>query len=770
MGQATDGESGASEQRPRPWAAEHRVRGRGAPIGIANVAQRRCYVAAMRRVTLALLIFVADVFVPEMSVSDAFRADASAQEPPANASVLGTISELVAHHRNREALEALERLPTAVQARPDVAYLAGRLHELVGQLGQAAQRYGQVEGLAPQLMSDAQWRAGRALARTGHCADALTRLDSAEGSAAPQAAAIAAECRARLAVTPEERAAAIDALRAVVRADAQNVDVVAAGVLLAELLVEGSKTDDAQAVLRPLHIERPTHPDAGLVAERLFDLNAPALTPEETLARARAFYDERQPARAAELLERRPPRSLRPQWLHLRGMALYKTRHNYAEASRVLAQAARAGGATAVDDAFHAARALSRADRDAQAIRAYRRLVRRSPRHARAGQAEYLAAWLELHIGRRSGASAMQRFADGPRATSRRRRDALWHLALRAFEGGRFSTAAQLFTRYAELGSGPMQEGRGRYWAARSRHRMGRHALAIRLYREARASAPLHWYGVWAGMRLRELGVDEPPPLGEPDEDHQPAQLDLGEVASTYARLGLIDDARRAFRRRERELRRDGATTRQLTDAYLRLGAAHRAYQLADPQRRLLRQKPDGAAQWAWNAAYPRPYRALVREAARRSQVEVAHVYATMRQESGYQPTVVSHADAIGLLQVMPEVGRRRGQAVGARVDRDRLFDPRWNTRLGADEISSVMHQFDGSLPLAIAAYNAGAARVRRWIEAWPHTDMDLFVEKIPFNETRNYVRRVTSHYARYRYLSEPDARIALPLRTPGSE
>ena len=139
-----------------------------------------------------------------------------------------------------------------------------------------------------------------------------------------------------------------------------------------------------------------------------------------------------------------------------------------------------------------------------------------------------------------------------------------------------------------------------------------------------------------------------------------------------------------------------------------------------------------------------------------------------MRQESGYDPDAVSRADAIGLLQVLPSSGRRIADQRGLPFSRDRLFDPHQNIRLGAAEIAAEWGRFriEGTdvQPLAIAAYNAGGARVQRWLHETGPVDLDLFVERIPFDETRNYVRRVTSHFARYRYAATRET-VTLPER-----
>jgi soluble lytic murein transglycosylase len=81
------------------------------------------------------------------------------------------------------------------------------------------------------------------------------------------------------------------------------------------------------------------------------------------------------------------------------------------------------------------------------------------------------------------------------------------------------------------------------------------------------------------------------------------------------------------------------------------------------------------------------------------------------------------------------------------------LQNPELNIPLGLREMSQLADRFDHVYPLSIAAYNAGTSRVQRWLRESGKIELDRFVERIPFNETRNYVRRVSTHYARYAYL-----------------
>jgi soluble lytic murein transglycosylase len=143
---------------------------------------------------------------------------------------------------------------------------------------------------------------------------------------------------------------------------------------------------------------------------------------------------------------------------------------------------------------------------------------------------------------------------------------------------------------------------------------------------------------------------------------------------------------------------------------------------------------------------YPRPYTAEVNVASEASGVAGDLIYAIMRQESLYRADAVSHAGALGLLQLVPETARvdaRRLQRPAP--ERGQLFDPATNLTLGAEELRKLIDSFGGQPVLAIAAYNAGPNAVTRWLPPQGH-DADIWIENIPFNETRTYVQRVMWH------------------------
>jgi soluble lytic murein transglycosylase len=125
-----------------------------------------------------------------------------------------------------------------------------------------------------------------------------------------------------------------------------------------------------------------------------------------------------------------------------------------------------------------------------------------------------------------------------------------------------------------------------------------------------------------------------------------------------------------------------------------------------------------------------------------------------MREESALDPRAVSPAGAIGLTQLMlptaQEVARRLRLG---RVGRADLTGASLNIRLGSRYLGDLIRRFDGSVALALAAYNAGGGAVSRWLEQRRGLEIDEFVEEIPVEETRGYVKRVLRSYAAYRLL-----------------
>lgn len=144
---------------------------------------------------------------------------------------------------------------------------------------------------------------------------------------------------------------------------------------------------------------------------------------------------------------------------------------------------------------------------------------------------------------------------------------------------------------------------------------------------------------------------------------------------------------------------------------------------------------------------FPTPYRRIVARQANATGLDESFLYAIMRQESAFAPSVRSSAGARGLMQLMPQTARDVARLIGIRSGS--LDDPEYNIALGARYLSDMLARFDGNPALAAAAYNAGPARVLSWI---PDAAMagERWIETIPFVETRAYVRRVLAYRILY--------------------
>ena len=160
-------------------------------------------------------------------------------------------------------------------------------------------------------------------------------------------------------------------------------------------------------------------------------------------------------------------------------------------------------------------------------------------------------------------------------------------------------------------------------------------------------------------------------------------------------------------------------------------------------------------------------HRRAVEAAAARWGFDPSHLWALMYTESRFRRFVVSPVGARGAVQIMPYTARRLAERlgwipVGGTYDPDRLYDIGENTQLAAYYLAELAVKFHGQMPMAYASYNGGPHNVARWVVAKTSVPaaLDLFVEEIPFRETRRYVRRVMETQARYVYLATGD----LPL------
>lgn len=151
--------------------------------------------------------------------------------------------------------------------------------------------------------------------------------------------------------------------------------------------------------------------------------------------------------------------------------------------------------------------------------------------------------------------------------------------------------------------------------------------------------------------------------------------------------------------------------------------------------------------------AFPLAYSSAVKINSTRFNVYPNFIFSIMRAESLFNPTIESPVHAKGLMQLMPFTAEKVAESINLPSKELNLFDPNINIQLGTAYLSRLLKQFDNNIPLAAAAYNAGPHRVQNWLSQFGHFDHDIFIEHIPFKETRGYVKKVIGFMEHYRRL-----------------
>ncbi|HWX73020.1 MAG TPA: lytic transglycosylase domain-containing protein, partial [Xanthobacteraceae bacterium] len=314
-------------------------------------------------------------------------------------------------------------------------------------------------------------------------------------------------------------------------------------------------------------------------------------------------------------------------------------------------------------------------------------------------------------------------------------------------------TALAHFARIAEGVANPITLARSFYWQGRAAEALGRGQEA-RTHFEAAARYPTAYYGQLARARLGggEIALralPEPPP----------EQRRL-EVARAFEILYAIE---------ERDLVATMAA--DLADKTSDPGALTTLAEIAtrhhDARSTLLIGKTALGRGLPFEH-YAFPAFGMPNYQQIGPEVEAPVVYSIARQESAFNPRVVSSANALGLMQVTPDAGRFIAKKFNVAFDQRRLLeDPAYNAEIGTAELGDVINEFRGSYILAFASYNAGQHRVKEWIEQYgdprnPKIDPVDWIERIPFSETRNYVQRVIENMQLYRARMSNDSRLLI--------
>jgi soluble lytic murein transglycosylase len=638
-----------------------------------------------------------------------------------------------------------------------------------GDYAAAARLFGEAASVPSPIPEYALYLQADALSRQGDGAAAGIAAQAVEqagdGPLLPAALLLAAREATRLGDYPSATAF----YRRFLDRYPEHWDSPAARFGLAEVLEATGQREDALRLFRAIWLTAPLSFAASTARDReraLIDrgVTAPPVTPRERVDRAERLLSGGQATQARQEMEA----------LAAEGI----TGDPLLRALRVIAEAWRRTGRPdealrTVDRAIAVApferrsiwlyeRARLQQSKGAQAALAtLDRLVREHPKSSEASDGLLLRAQLleTLNLGAEAEGVYNRlavEYADDDDAGR-----AIWRLGWLAWFRRDFEGAATRWARLNNLPGGQSYRENATYWIGRAHEERGELELATRQWSESVGHQPRGYFGILATMRLTRRG------LPVPAARDARAPLALPEDATVLLRA----EPRFAKAETLRALGLGAWADAELDEMARRsVGEAPRLYAVSvafsqDARHhlslRILRRDflPMARAGYAWlprafwEMFYPLGWRVEVAGAAQRAGIDPLLVSAVVREESSYNPLARSRVGARGLMQLMPETARPMARVRGMAFQEGELLDnPAANIELGSAYLGGLVRDF-GDARLAVAAYNAGPTRVREWWGARKSDDMEVWVEQIPYNETRNFVRRVMVGWEEYRRL-----------------
>lgn len=562
---------------------------------------------------------------------------------------------------------------------------------------------------------------------------------------------------------------------------------VGAEALLAMADLQAGRKDPKpeQAALLALWSRHPLSKEAQKAEPRLGDLS---LVPQDVLVtRAEALIDAHRNAQGVAILEPIVPELKLPDALACRAQfALgkgYRKLRQHAKAVATLAPLKKCKDPELRAKALFTLGFSQTISAPALATGTYEALAAGFPEHPLADDALFFAADVHLRRGDRDAGlerllDVVDRYPAGDFAA-----DALFKLFWVARSEGRFDEALEFLTelegRWAHHEDSYELERAG-YWRARVYEQQEKKAEAIALYERLATEHPATYYGLLSRERVADLDAERGATLAvnvkAETQVKDPFPMRPGPLANDPQFASAVELLRLGFGElvpmEILAIDRTALPADSLRLMVLVLSLAGEERSAHGLARLWLRRDLSGRItserRAIWEIAYPNVFRDLVVTHSKAAdELDPDLLQALMREESALDPKALSWAGALGLCQLMPATAA--GVAMQLKLKQPKqaqLLEPELNIQLGARYLSDLVIRMKGVKPFALASYNAGESAVARWRRENGDDDLAAWVEQVPLQETRGYVKRVLRSYNTYKLLYAPGefARTVAPL------
>jgi soluble lytic murein transglycosylase len=340
-----------------------------------------------------------------------------------------------------------------------------------------------------------------------------------------------------------------------------------------------------------------------------------------------------------------------------------------------------------------------------------------------------------------------------------------WRAGWLSYRQGLYSDASRLFDEQIRLYPSATETAAALYWRGRL-YEMQDHkpALAAANYRTLIRAYQHFFYAQMARQRLAALGNTQPVVEPQLDRIQAPVVPILQESfpadsphlakARLLANAGLNDYIAQEIAADPGSSSWSALAEAQIYASYGETFRAMRALKRALPYAATSSIQSIPLAYW--RILFPEPWWETIQAESAKNNLDPYLVASLIRQESEFNPSAISPANAYGLMQLLPSAGKSIAREEGIRPFQTyQLFDPATNIRLGTRYLRKTLDKFGGVTEYALAAYDAGDDRVRDWQAAGPYQGMDEFVESIPFTETREYVEAILRNDETYKAIDQ---------------
>jgi len=515
---------------------------------------------------------------------------------------------------------------------------------------------------------------------------------------------------------------------------------------------EAGDQNGAAQIYRGICLNNPLSSQAKISRERLQVLEKGGVgivpfTAEELLRLASTLYSRNEFTLSLQTLKSIPlagqPEAVVGRIDLRTGLALYRLR-NWNGAEKSLEKAAGSTIAAIRSEArFWHAKSLERQDRNEQAFKLYLELTAEGSKQEFADDALMEAAGLRRIEGHYAEAARLFEQVGQSFPGSRFIPRASWDSSWCHYLAGENALAAESFK---VLLKDEAQREKTLYWIGRALEKAG-NVAATDYYRILLDEFPSGFYASW--YREQKGIKDTRETLDRRDvliDAALPSGFDKPRLLSS---LGMIEEARSEMAAARRKTGDRKGQFPGLARIYLEMGDYGSAIAL------FLQNFPvkwEKATLPLWTAGYPLAYSGPVAEHTAANNLSEALIYSLIRAESGFCTTITSPVGAMGLMQLMPATAKATAREKGA-FNPARLMTPEYNIRLGTKHFRDLLKGYDGDLVYSVAAYNAGSGSVARWRKNLKGLSKDEFIESIPYQETRDYVKKVYAAAATYRQL-----------------